>query len=344
MELNFDLRARMEHYHVPGVSIATIDDGRLQFVQGFGVLNSQTNRPVEPHSLFNACSISKFFAAMLVIQLASQGIVNLDEDINLKLASWKLSFHPSVQNRKVTLRLLLSHQSGIADPSDSFTELDTAFGSPSMSGLLNGEMPYCRTPVQVNTEPGTVMNYSDAGFCIIELYIEEITGQSFDKLMQELVLDPLKMKDSLYIMSDPSSLNRSISSGHQKTGEPTAPLNPIYPYSAAAGMWTTPTDLSLLATELMNALKGKSAIGITQASAKDFISPQGCSKWAGLGVFLDGLSESIEVTSFGWGVGFQCLLVLYPYKGTGAVIMTNADLGVHQLEGLIGELVKALPL
>lgn len=74
------------------------------------------------------------------------------------------------------------------------------------------------------------------------------------------------------------------------------------------------------------------------------ISPQGCSKWTGLGVFLDDSNEELQVYSLGWGVGFQCMMVCYPYCGNGAVIMTNSDLGVHQMEGIIGEVVKTLPL
>ena len=73
------------------------------------------------------------------------------------------------------------------------------------------------------------------------------------------------------------------------------------------------------------------------------ISPQGCSKWTGLGVFLDDSNEDLQMYSLGWGVGFQCMMVSYPYRGNGAIIMTNADLGVHQTEGIIGDVLKRYP-
>ncbi|RID82836.1 hypothetical protein D1970_17765 [Mesobacillus zeae] len=72
------------------------------------------------------------------------------------------------------------------------------------------------------------------------------------------------------------------------------------------------------------------------------ISLQGCKEWAGLGVFLDGTGQELEISSLGWGLGIQCMMVAYPYLETGAVIMTNADLGVHQLKGMIGEVYKSL--
>ena len=60
--------------------------------------------------------------------------------------------------------------------------------------------------------------------------------------------------------------------------------------------------------------------------------------------FLDDSNEDLQIYSLGWGVGFQCMLVCYPYRGKGTIIMTNADLGVHQMEGIIGEILKTLSL
>ena len=110
-----------------------------------------------------------------------------------------------------------------------------------------------------------------------------------------------------------------------------APL--VYPYPAAAGLWTTSSDLALLVIDVMSALKKESKVGISANQVNEMITPQGCKEWTGLGVFLDGE----EVSSLGWGVGFQCMLVAYPRLGSGLIIMTNTDQGVHQLEGIIGE-------
>ncbi len=70
--------------------------------------------------------------------------------------------------------------------------------------------------------------------------------------------------------------------------------------------------------------------------------PQGCKPWSGLGVFLDTVETNLEMTSFGWGQGYQCMLLGYPYRGFGAIVMTNTDTGVHQLEGFIGEAVAMI--
>lgn len=104
------------------------------------------------------------------------------------------------------------------------------------------------------------------------------------------------------------------------------------------------TNLSALVIEIIHSLQGKGKLKLSQKFVLDMISPQGCSKWTGLGVFLDNSNEELQIYSLGWGVGFQCMMVCYPYCGNGAVIMTNSDLGVHQMEGIIGEVVKTLSL
>ena len=134
---------------------------------------------------------------------------------------------------------------------------------------------------------------------------------------------------------------REFSCGHTKTGNLVEGKYPIYPYPAASGLWTTSLDLAVLVLELMNALKGESKIVISENSDKEMITSQRGKSWAGLGVFLEGSEKELEITSMGWGVGFQCMLVAYPHIEKGAVIMTNAELGVHQMDGIIGEIYKS---
>jgi len=97
-----------------------------------------------------------------------------------------------------------------------------------------------------------------------------------------------------------------------------------------------------LVLELMNAVKGESKDGISKSLAKEMITPQSYKSLTGLGMFLEGSEKELEITSLGWGVGFQCMMGAFPYLERGAVIMTNTELGVHQLEGIIGEIYKSV--
>ncbi|SMF90872.1 CubicO group peptidase, beta-lactamase class C family [Paenibacillus uliginis N3/975] len=344
MKLNINMNERMEHYNVTGLSIALIHNGLISMTEGFGVLETGTNNKVNRNSIFSACSISKFLTSILVLKLAEQGIVDLDEDLNNKLTSWKIPDHEFTQSKKVTLRTLLSHQSGVIEPDGSFSELDSTQGIPSMVDLLEGRTSYCKEPIKMMYEPGSDFHYSDAGFCIIQQLIEDVFEKPFEVVMNELVFEPLNMKNSTIIQSIPTAMSEQFSCGHHKNGSLVDGKYPICPYPAASGLWTTPSDLAVLMIELINSLKSKSKLGLSVNKMKELITSQGCKEWTGLGVFLDGSQHELKISSLGWGVGFQCMMVAYPYLEKGAVIMTNTDLGVHQLKGIIGEIFNSLTL
>ncbi|PEA55474.1 penicillin-binding protein [Bacillus pseudomycoides] len=339
---NINISERMEHYNVSGLSIAFIENGEVQMTKEFGVMKAGTNRNVNSNSIFNACSISKFLTAMLVLKLTEQGILHLDEDINNRLIFWKVPENEYTHNKKVTLRTLLIHQSGIIDPEGSFNELNSALGNPTMVELLEGKTPYCKERIEVKYEPKSDFQYSDAGFCIIQQVLEDVCGKPFEVLMDELIFEPLHMKNSTFSQTTLPVGSEQFVCGHNKKGEVVLSEYPIYPYPAASGLWTTPTDLAILITEVMNSLKGQSKIGLSEIKAKELITSQGCKEWAGLGVFLDGSGQDVEISSLGWGIGFQSMLIAYPYLETGVVIMTNTDIGVHQMKGIIGEIIHGV--
>jgi CubicO group peptidase (beta-lactamase class C family) len=338
---NINMEERMQHYKVPGLSISLIENGQIRGTENYGILEVQSNRKVHDDSIFSACSVSKFLTGILVMKLVEDGTLGLDDDINEKLVSWKVQENDFTKNKKVTLRNLLSHQSGIKDPEGTFSELKTDFGIPSMVDLLEGKTIYCKEPIEVHCEPGSEFHYSDAGFCIVQQLIEDVTAKPFQQVMKEYIFEPLKMKNSHYPNTDKINIE-THSCGHNKYGEIVDGKYPIYPYPAASGLWTTSLDLAKLVLELMNAIKGESKIDLSTILAKEIIRPQNGKSWTGLGVFLDESEEELEITSLGWGVGFQCMLFAFPNIDKGAIIMTNAELGVHQMEGIIGEIYQAL--
>ncbi|EEL84506.1 penicillin-binding protein [Bacillus cereus] len=341
---NNNIYEKMNQYSVAGLSLAVIHDGRLDETTSFGTLESGTTRTVNTNSIFNSCSISKFITSMLVLTLSDQGIVHLDEDVNDRLTSWNIPTNLFTSQKKVTLRNLLSHQSGMIDPPNSFEHYTLAQGRPNMSELLAGKTSYCSVPIEVTYKPESEFHYSDANFCIIELLLEDITGKPFNLLLEEYIFQPLQLKNSKVFSTKDINKLDIFACGHNKDGTVTNEKYPFYPFAAASGVWTTPTDLSTLVLELIHSLQGNSKLKLSQKTVQDMISPQGCSKWTGLGVFLDDSNKNLQIYSLGWGVGFQCMMVCYPYRGNGAVIMTNADLGVHQMEGIIGDVLKTLSL
>ncbi|WP_338780357.1 serine hydrolase domain-containing protein [Metabacillus sp. FJAT-52054] len=328
---NFDIAESMKKSFIAGAGIALIQDGRISRKAGFGVLERGQEERVTADTVFNACSISKFAAAMLAMRLVSEDVLALDEDVNRRLKSWRVPANGFTQ--PVTLRLLLSHQSGIKDPGGSFMELDFFRSAPSIIEILKGTTRYCPEPVHLQYEPGTEFHYSDAGYCVLEQLIQDVTGVAYEELLKSKVLKPLGMDCSTL-----NVLDAHAAAGHNREGSVLEEKYPVYPYPAAAGLWASADNLGKLFTELLDAVNAKSKLSISQNIAEEMIRAQGCSPWTGLGVFVNGE----EISSLGWGKGFQSMAVIYPRLGTGAVIMTNTDTGFHQRDGWIGKILERI--
>ncbi|KAB2863774.1 MAG: beta-lactamase family protein [Exiguobacterium chiriqhucha] len=331
------IEERMKYHRVPGCSIAWIEHGRLMDYKQFGTVATGSGQRVKADTRFNACSMSKFLTSVLVMKLVETGQVALDVPVNDWLDSWQLKDGVLSTPSEVTLRQLLRHESGIIDATGSFGELDLTFGRPSMIALLNGDTPYHDGPVHVTGKPGQTFHYSDAGFCVIQLLIEDVMERPFANVIRDELFVPLRMHASGYHFEVESV---KFASGHDKHGHSIAPIIPHYPYPAAAGLWTTTEDLSRVVIEMMEAVKGNSRV-LSPRMVKDMLSGSSLNPFVGLGVFLDGEQKRRELSSLGWGIGFQSMIVAYPYIGKAIIIMTNAELGVHQMDGLIGDIYRA---
>lgn len=327
---------------VPGVSLSIIDEGRIILSEGYGVLESNSNEKVDLESLFHACSMSKFVTAMAVLRLVSLDILNLDEDVNDKLKIWKITSSNFKEDNKVTLRLLLSHQGGIIDVEGSFGVYDSLGGFPNLIDILDGRTGYHSKKVEVEYSPGSGFEYSDAGFCIIEQLLVDVMEKPFSQLMNELVITPLQMYNSLFTYPMDIETKYLLTSGHDQNGQIVEGKRAIYPYLAAAGLWTTPTDLAKLILDVVHGLEGNSKLGIRKELMEEMISPHGKFEYAGLGVFVTKTSEGTQITSQGWGIGFQCMLAAFPETGKGAVVMINSEPGKPQQESLVGEIAREI--
>lgn len=315
------LADRMATLHVPGVSIAVIHDGKVEWARGFGV--TRVGGPaVSPDTLFQAASISKPVTAMAVLHLAESGKLDLDADVNQYLKTWKVPANTFTEKTKVTLRELLTHTAGMTVHGFPGYASDSA--QPTLVQVLNGGKPANTPAIFVDTIPGTNWRYSGGGFVVTQLLLEDVTGQSFPKLMQEIALRPMGMTRSTYEQPLPQSRMAEAAMPYRRDGQAVPGGPHVYPEMAPAGLWTTPSDLARYAIEVQKALVGKSSAVLSAAMAREMLKP-GMNRW-GLGVETGGSGEHPYFTHGGANDGFQCNLVAYN-NGDGAVIMTNSDSG-----------------
>ena len=246
--LQLDLKKLMELYHVPGLSIAVIDNFQIAWVKAFGVIESGSATPVTPTTLFQAGSISKPVAAAGALYLVEAGKLALDENVNEKLKTWKVPDNEFTKNQKVTLRRLMSHTAGLTV--HGFPGYDVDAPLPTLVQILNGEKPANTPPIRVDLVPGTQVRYSGGGVTIEQLLMMDVSGKPFPALLREIVLDKIGMADSSYEQPLPAPRAAKTASGTDANGKVVHGRWHIYPEMAAAGLWTTPTDLGKFAIEI----------------------------------------------------------------------------------------------
>ena len=106
------IEKKMEELNTPGVSVAVAKDGKLHWAKGYGIANTKTGQKVDNNTLFQAGSISKPLAALAALRLVQDGKLDLDEDVNVYLKTWKVPDSEFTKTEKVTLRRLLTHTAG----------------------------------------------------------------------------------------------------------------------------------------------------------------------------------------------------------------------------------------
>jgi len=336
----FNIVDRMQYYHVPGVSIAVVDDFKIAFAGGFGVTEFGGTKRVDTTTLFLAGSISKPVFATGALRLVEQGKLSLDDDVNRALKSWQLPESRFTEKEKVTLRRLLTHSAGLTVWGFPGYRMGTPI--PTVAQLLDSAGPGNTAAVRNDTFPGALWRYSGGGITIAQLMTTDVTGEPFPALMKRLVLDPAGMMRSTYENPLPQSRDRDAASGHERFDTPVPGRYHAYPEMAAAGLWTTAPDLARWALAVTRAYNGDPKAVLTPAMARQMISrqqqqrpPYGNGYW-GLGVGVDGEGDSVAFRHGGRDEGFVASAVMWPKLGRGLFILTNGVSGA-----LLSEITRA---
>lgn len=314
---------RMKFWKVPGLSIAVIKDFKIDWARAYGLKDLESSEPVTTETLFQAGSISKSVNAMVMMKKVEQGRISLDEDINSKLTSWKLPDNEFTAKKKVTLRNLLSHTAGTTVhgfPGYAITEK-----VPSLQQILDGAPPANTAAVRVDLEPGTRFRYSGGGTTISQLAIMDIEKKPYPDIAKETVLTPLGMTNSTYSQPLPADWRKKAATGYRSDGSEVEGKIHLYPEMAAAGLWTTPTDLAKFAIEMQLSLAGRSNKVLTKQSVETMTTS--FMEEVGLGFFIEKHGNALYFGHGGADEGFRAELVVSRDKGYGVAIMVNSDNG-----------------
>lgn len=314
---HFNLEERLEELGIPGLSVAFAANGEIEWARAYGMADERENRPMTTATYLLAGSISKPVAAVRSLQLVEDGVFDLDENINSYLTSWQIPDNEFTVTEKVTLRRILTHTAGLTVW--GFPGYDKGDDIPGVVEVLDGKGN--TDPVRVFRQPGEAWQYSGGGYTIMQLAIADTEKTEFARSMQNNVLDRMGMSGSTFENPLPDSLHGIAATGYRANGDEVEGKWPIYPEMAAAGLWTTPSELIRYAIEIQE---------ILQSGQDGVLSYQTVSEMLDAESGTHGLGPSVDDHTFGHGgadEGFRAQLYAWKELPYAVVVMVNSDNG-----------------
>ncbi|GAB4048548.1 serine hydrolase domain-containing protein [Spirosoma litoris] len=191
---------------LPGAALLVEIDGKPIYQKGYGLANVATKSAITAETNFRMASVSKQFTAM--------GILLLEKDKKLSLDDPLIRFCPEFNGqvaRKVQLRNLLTHSSGILD-------YEAVMNPNQREQLLDADvLTLLKDRDSLYFEPGSQFRYSNSGYCLLALIIERVSGQSFAAFIRERIFQPLGMKQSVVYEAGKPISNRAM--GYRQKGK-----------------------------------------------------------------------------------------------------------------------------
>ena len=326
------LAERMIELKVPGVGLSVVENIELSWSRSYGLEEAGTAQTVTDKTLFEIGSTTKLVTAIATLQMVERGAIALDDDINDALVGWKVPRSEYSAEETVTLRRLLNHTSGIPGTSFSWDEGTT----PTLQQVLRGEAPAVNERAVLVSTPGSEHVYSNLGYVVIQQVLEDLSGQPFDVLIQNSILDPIGMDDSTF---DPASSRLRMCRPHDGEGAP-HPLHMHPSAKAQGGLLSTPEDLARLAIDLMNSAEGRGGCLLQEQTMQMMLQPDpeldinafGFTDGQGLGLFLLGRGPEMKFLAPGMNLpGSTGLVIAWPSRGFAVSLTTN---------GLNGQLLQ----
>lgn len=313
----YNIEERLRELGIPGVSVAVFKDGVVEWAKGYGMADSAEQRLVTKETLFQAGSISKPVAALRAHQLVEEGRLNLDVNVNDYLTSWQLPDNEFTRQEKVTTRRILNHTAGLTV--HGFPGYEKGEVIPGVVDLLDGKGN--TDSVRVFKEPGGRFKYSGGGYTILQLMMEDLEQRPFTEFMEDKVLRPLGMTSSTYENPLPPQYHQRAATGYHSDGREVAGKWSVYPEMAAAGLWTTPSELVLW---------GKAIQQVQQSQEDGFLQVETVNEMLAPNDDDTGLGPYVVQHYYGHGgadQGFRAELMVWHELPIAVVVMSNSNNG-----------------
>ncbi len=314
------IMARMAERNVPGAAVAIVQNGEIIHSAGYGLLSARSDEQVDEKTVFSAGSVSKVVNAVLILRLVQAGLLDLDEDVNSYLTSWKVPSGTFTRSQPVTLRHLLSHTSGFSQ--HGFPDFKPGQPLPTTVQTLDGIKPAKNRPVRLMFEPGKMMDYSGGGITVAQLVAEDVLQKPYEAIAREYLFDPLGMDRSTFANPLPETYG-NIAKAHSKRGKLQARPRGYesMPELAASGLWTSSADMALFLKVVLTDDEF-----LTPAMRAELIT-RAPRSWHGMGPRINGDGDNHVFHHGGANDHYMSWLEGHPASKNGMIILTNSEAG-----------------
>ncbi len=328
------LGERMAQLRVPGVSIAVIHRGRIDWARGYGVLQAGTTDPVDRATMFQAASMSKPVAVLAALRLVEAEALDLDADVNEYLKTWTVPANEFTERRPVTIRDIASHCAGFTV--HGFGGYAEGEPVPSVPQLLDGSSSANNDPIRVDKPPGEGFRYSGGGTTVLQQLLVDVTGKPFEQIIAREVLQTVGMPRSTVEQPLPDRFHANAAVGHRGDGQIVEGRWHTYPEMAAAGLWTRPLDLAELLIDVHRAFNDAGGRLVSTKTIRDALGrqcpgmaglPGSMAGYVGLGFMVAPRTGDLRFGHGGANEGFRGQMLMDARRGSGVVVMTNSDTG-----------------
>lgn len=316
------MTATLRDKHIAGATLSIVKDGKVLLVRGYGFSDEKNRISVRPETdLFRIGSISKVFTWLSVMQLVSQGKLDLNADINTYLKDFKIK---DTYPEPITLKHLMTHTAGFEDRFIGLFGLDSAVMKPLSQVLADDQPERVRLP-------GTYASYSNHGTAMAAYIVEQVSGMSFNDYVEKNILQPLSMTSTTFRQPLPADFTTRMSRGYKYVGryvEQPFEYVPLYPVGSAA---TTATDMipfmrALLQNGSTNGVRilDSATYALMKTPAHRHHAAVNPMRYG----FMDMSRGGVEVFGHGGDTfWFHSIMALFPQSNVGFFLSFNTDKG-----------------
>lgn len=305
---------------------------QVDYVKSFGVADVRTQRPLTAGTRFEAGSISKWIASIVVMRLVQQGQLSLDEPITTYLPSYRRD-----TGSRLTLRWLMSHSSGVPNQIDVAIKND-----PSTRNLVldNEDAVHRFASGDLQFEPGTAWDYSHANWLLVKAIIERVTGKTYAALVDDYVVRPLNLHDSGIFSGDSAAISGMALGYAQLTPQPEALSKPVPNFMAlAGGYYTSANDILRLLNGLFEGevlSEEQTTVLMTVLRPDQHYALGGRTKLLALGG-----KERLVAWEYGSNGAFRMLAWRVLSDGHSVIVMNNTSFDHQKIGDLATQLLEA---